>query len=159
MNRIWRKDLIFPKLQCTQCQTVFAEDDDTLIPLEDIRTEKIESASKYGYYGVTAGVLLAAIGIVAPTLAVLTWIVLSVAINRDIRYVRANSSRNPSTGYWVWGAVALPIVFGSVIGAVGIGSALLVVGGAYLIQRYRNDTAESGIDQRGIRSYIAQKRG
>ena len=158
MKRIWRKDLIFPKLQCTQCQTVFAEDDDVLIPLKNIRTERTQSASKYGYYGVAVGVVLATIGVVTPTLAILTWLALPIAISRDTRYVRANSSRNPSTGYWVWGAVALPLISAVVIGGIGIGAASLITGGAYLVQRHRNDTTESGIHQKGIRSYITQKR-
>ena len=158
MKRTWRRDLIFSILQCTQCQTMHHESDDELVPLPKYRSERDENASDYGYYGTLSGVVLSIFGTVVPTLMFIAWIILTVAIRRDTRYVRANSERNPPTGYWVWGIVLLPIIGIGTLGVIGGGLSLLVVGGAYLIQRYRKNTTDSDLYRRKFRSLIAEKR-
>lgn len=158
MKRIWPKDTIFPKLQCTQCQTVYRDVSGGLNPLSEYRTKAQENASNYGYYGVLSGVVLGVFGTVVPALMLVAWILLTIATSRDARYVRANSERNPATGYWVWGTALLPIIGIGALGAIGGGLSLLVVSGAYLIQRYRKDTTDSDIHQEKVRSLIAKKR-
>lgn len=159
MKRTWRRDLIFPILQCTQCQTMHHENDDELVPLPKYRSERDENASKYGYYGVASAIALAILGVGVPALAFISWVILTIAISRDTRYVRSNSNGNPSTGYWVWGTVLLPFISIGILGGIGAGLSLLIIGGIYLIQRYRNDHTESDIHQGGIRTFIAERRG
>lgn len=158
MKRVWRKDMIYPKLQCTQCRTLYREGDDDLKSLSEYRTEAEESVSDYGYYGVLSGVVLSVFGTVVPVLMFIAWVLLTIATSRDTRYVRANSEKKPATGYWVWGTALLPIIGIGTLGTIGGGLSLLIVSGGYLIQRYRNDTTDSDIYRKKLRSLIAEKR-
>lgn len=155
MEHTWRKDLIFPILRCTQCRTLYHERDDKLTVLSEYISKRDSNTSKRGYYGVSSSLVLALLSLGVPILGFVSWILLPVAISRDTRYARSNSDINPSTGYWVWGAVLIPIIGIGVLGIVGLVLSLFTIGGSYLIQRYRKDLSESDLHRGRIMSLIA----
>lgn len=157
MERTWRKDLIFSVLQCPQCQTMHHESDNELTPLPEYISERDSNTSKYGYYGICASIVLALLSPAASILGFISWILLPVTISRDTRYVRSNSDRNPATGYWVWGAVLVPIIGLGALDIVGFVLALLAIGGAYLIQRSREDALGPNLHQGKMRSHIPKR--
>lgn len=157
MERTWRKDLIFSVLQCPQCQTMYHESDNELTPLPEYISERDSNASEYGYYGICSSIVLALFSPAASILGFISWLLLPVAISRDTRYVRSNSDRNPSTGYWVWGAVLIPIVGFGVLDMAGFVLTLLAIGGAYLVHRSRGDALESNLPQGKMRSLIPKR--
>lgn len=150
----WRKDLIFPVLRCSECQMLHHKSDDKLTPLAKYISDRDKGTKKYGYYGIFSGILLAILGPAIPLFGLLAYFVLPYSMSRDIRYVRSNSERDPATGYWVWAAILLPAIGFGVLEIAGVALSLSIIGGAYLIHRYRKDSPESGLHQGRIASLL-----
>ena len=144
-SRTWRRDLILPIHQCDSCETLFHNSDGKSTLLEDYVAERDSGASEYGYYSVATGFCLAILGLAVPPLGILAWGLLLFGISRDTRYVRTRTERNPPTGYWVWGVILLPLLGAFALGMAGVSLLLVILGGAYLVRRYRLDSATSNL--------------
>lgn len=161
----WPREYVFPEdtglIRCSNCGTAFEltheEGYGAVNSDDDLMLEAIEysEGSRFAYYGIVAGVIFSSIaGLILsfstetiPYLIFTAWLLLTVSIYSDNKYVRHNSTVNPDSRIWV----LTPLL--------GIYHWLLIpiVGLVYLAYRYEFASSNSTFYQARLRERFLPK--
>lgn len=132
-------------ITCSDCGEQFKEQDEHLQPVAEYAAQVGEQTSDQWYYGIVTGIFLVVVATLlgSSSLILVLSVFLCYSVSKDIKYVRYNSELEPIAGLWVWGALIWPVN--------------ILVGPAYIGQRWRKDTDDSQLHQWRLRDILLNR--